>query len=301
MILTGRVHPGESNSSFVMEGLLQFLLSEDSVAKTLRDRFVFKIVPMLNPDGVIVGNYRCSLSSHDLNRQYPNPSSKLFPECFAVKQMIRKTLECRKIELYCDFHGHSRQKDIFMYGCSQVIPGQLQSDKQLRERVFPMMYDQVCSNASYAGSAFSVTKSKESTGRVVMWREFSLNNSYTCEASFCGPSQGICKGFHFSIKMLLDMGRDFCRTLALYSEVDASYYKQILTEIQYDFNKAQGETATRGHDGQDGAQGTEKGGRFGGKSGQGKASKASKAGAGKDKGGFGNDHLKGLLSVTSKS
>ena len=95
-----------------------------------------------------------------------------------------------------------------------------------------------------------------------MWREFSLINSYTCEASFCGPSQGICKGFHFSIKMLLDMGRDFCRTLALYSEADASYYRQILTELQYDFNKAQGETAARGHDGQDGAgQGAEKGGR----------------------------------------
>lgn len=34
--------------------------------------------------------------------------------------MIRKTLECRKIEIYCDFHGHSRQKDIFMYGCSYM-------------------------------------------------------------------------------------------------------------------------------------------------------------------------------------
>ena len=31
-------------------------------AKILRDNFVFKIVPMLNPDGVINGNYRCSLA-----------------------------------------------------------------------------------------------------------------------------------------------------------------------------------------------------------------------------------------------
>lgn len=119
--MTGRVHPGESNSSFVMEGLLSFLVSDEEVAKTLRDRYVFKVVPMLNPDGVIVGNYRCSLSCNDLNRQYVSPSPKLFPECNAIKQMIRKTLECRKIELYCDFHGHSRQKDTFMYGCT--IPG----------------------------------------------------------------------------------------------------------------------------------------------------------------------------------
>ena len=68
IILSGRVHPGESNSSYVMEGLLQYLVSEEEPARVLRERFVFKIVPMLNPDGVIIGNYRCSLSCHDLNR-----------------------------------------------------------------------------------------------------------------------------------------------------------------------------------------------------------------------------------------
>ncbi len=68
IILTGRVHPGESNSSYIMEGLIDFLISNDPGALALRNRFVFKIVPMLNPDGVIIGNYRCSLSASDLNR-----------------------------------------------------------------------------------------------------------------------------------------------------------------------------------------------------------------------------------------
>jgi murein tripeptide amidase MpaA len=68
VILSGRVHPGESNASWIMEGLLDFVTSDDAIAKELRERFVFKIVPMLNPDGVIVGNYRCSLSGFDLNR-----------------------------------------------------------------------------------------------------------------------------------------------------------------------------------------------------------------------------------------
>ena len=68
MVLTSRVHPGESNSSYIMEGLIDYLLSNEQGAMSLRDRFVFKIVPMLNPDGVIVGNYRCSLSGYDLNR-----------------------------------------------------------------------------------------------------------------------------------------------------------------------------------------------------------------------------------------
>jgi murein tripeptide amidase MpaA len=74
VILSSRVHPGESNASFMMEGTLQYLVSDDEGARYLRDNFVFKIIPMLNPDGVIVGNYRCSLSGLDLNRQWITPS-----------------------------------------------------------------------------------------------------------------------------------------------------------------------------------------------------------------------------------
>ena len=61
VVLTSRVHPGESNSSYIMQGILDYLISDDEGARYLRNNFVFKIVPMLNPDGVIVGNYRCSL------------------------------------------------------------------------------------------------------------------------------------------------------------------------------------------------------------------------------------------------
>jgi hypothetical protein len=77
-----------------------------------------------------------------------------------------------------------------------------------------------------------------------MWREFQLINSFTCEASFCGPSQGFYKGHHFSIQMLLDMGRDFCKTLAVYSEQDMSCYRQILNELHYDFAMQQTEAST---------------------------------------------------------
>lgn len=56
-VLTARVHPGESNSSWVMKGALEFLVSGDPVARLLRENFIFKIIPMLNPDGVINGKY----------------------------------------------------------------------------------------------------------------------------------------------------------------------------------------------------------------------------------------------------
>jgi len=58
VIITGRVHPGESNSSFIVQGILDFLVGETETAIELRNKFVFKIIPMINPDGVILGNYR---------------------------------------------------------------------------------------------------------------------------------------------------------------------------------------------------------------------------------------------------
>lgn len=58
IVLSGRVHPGESNSSYCIQGTIDFILSSTKEAKFLRNYFIFKIIPMLNPDGVAVGNYR---------------------------------------------------------------------------------------------------------------------------------------------------------------------------------------------------------------------------------------------------
>ena len=44
--LSARVHPGESNASWIMNGVIDFLISDDLNAKFLRDTFVFKIIPM---------------------------------------------------------------------------------------------------------------------------------------------------------------------------------------------------------------------------------------------------------------
>jgi len=31
--------------------------------------------------------------------------------------MIIKTLDSRRVAFFCDIHGHSRSKNLFMYGC----------------------------------------------------------------------------------------------------------------------------------------------------------------------------------------
>lgn len=43
VVVTARVHPGETNSSWMMEGFLDFLLGDSEDAHLLRDTFVFKV------------------------------------------------------------------------------------------------------------------------------------------------------------------------------------------------------------------------------------------------------------------
>ena len=88
------MHPGESNSSYLVHGVIKFLLSEAPEAAELRDKFIFKVIPMLNPDGVIYGNYRSSLLGVDLNRRWKNPSKFLHPTIYYTKSFI-KYLMCQ--------------------------------------------------------------------------------------------------------------------------------------------------------------------------------------------------------------
>ncbi|MGH0144794.1 UNVERIFIED_CONTAM: hypothetical protein FKN15_003216 [Acipenser sinensis] len=89
IFLSARVHPGETNASWVMKGTLEFLMSNSPMAQSLRESYIFKIVPMLNPDGVINGNHRCSLSGEDLNRQWQSPNPDLHPTIYHTKSLLQ--------------------------------------------------------------------------------------------------------------------------------------------------------------------------------------------------------------------
>jgi murein tripeptide amidase MpaA len=91
----------------MMEGLIQHLLSDTPEAKFLRSRLTFYLVPMLNVDGVINGNYRTNLLGTDLNRQWTAPDASLHPEVYRLKSLMLGAADGGRIALITDFHGHS--------------------------------------------------------------------------------------------------------------------------------------------------------------------------------------------------
>jgi hypothetical protein len=113
---------------------------------------------MLNPDGVIVGNYRCNLSLVDLNRQWIDPNKKLHPTVYYTKQLIKRMKEERDLILYCDFHGHSRKKNCFMYGCAK--------DNTKKEQIFPAIVKSNLNTFSFKDCCFLIQKDREGASRV---------------------------------------------------------------------------------------------------------------------------------------
>lgn len=86
--VTARVHPGETNASSVFEGFFDKITSNTSESPILQN-FIVRLIPCMNPDGVVCGNYRSSLAGVDLNRQWILPNKELHPEVFFTKQELR--------------------------------------------------------------------------------------------------------------------------------------------------------------------------------------------------------------------
>ena len=156
--------------------------------------------------------------------------------------MVKKTLESRPIYLFCDFHGHSRSRNAFIYGCSgskDLSPSEnpLLNGFKHREKVFPYIMSKNCEYFNFDNCNFSIHKAKESTGRVVIYREFYLAQSYTLECSFFGPTRGSQKDCHFNISMLLEIGEQFCKTLFDMSEKDQAKVNQAIKDLKRYYKK----------------------------------------------------------------
>jgi murein tripeptide amidase MpaA len=109
--LQARQHAWETGTSFVVEGALRFLVSDDPAARTLRDETVFLIVPMLNPDAVAAGEVRFNAHGFDPNRHWdevgtgdPRWRDRL-PEVWHVQRALIEQHARQPIHLALNLHN----------------------------------------------------------------------------------------------------------------------------------------------------------------------------------------------------
>ncbi|ELU12457.1 hypothetical protein CAPTEDRAFT_108910, partial [Capitella teleta] len=217
VFVTARVHPGETPSSLVCQGFIDFLISNHPVAKVLRDHIVFKVVPMLNPDGVYLGNYRCSLMGFDLNRHWQEPSPWAHPTLYATKNLLIEmdTNEKTEVDFYIDVHAHSTLMNGFMYGNIYEDMGRFE-----RQAVFPKL---LCANAddfSLGNTAFNRDSVKAGTGRRTLGGVLDENtHCYTLEVSFYSyltNSGTSAVALPYTEEGYMKLGRNMARTFLDY-------------------------------------------------------------------------------------
>lgn len=109
-----RTHPGEIQSFRVTEQVINYLLSENNYAKLLRERAIFHIVPMYNPDGVELERPRENANNVDLERGWDKEPME--PEVAALKARFTELMtSTTPIEIALNMHSALACKRYFVY------------------------------------------------------------------------------------------------------------------------------------------------------------------------------------------
>ena len=187
IIFTARVHPGETSGSYVIEGVINNLLNNSEQSNGLLDKYIFKIIPMLNPDGVIHGHYRNNILGKDLNRMWQDPRANTTPTIYFLKKLI----SINKPLFFCDFHGHSNMPNCALYCCSppkkkknkffNFPNNNVKSYHFYEEKVFMRIFEEEAKFYQKSGEKYNIQKSKLKSARGVIYNEFNVYYSYALE------------------------------------------------------------------------------------------------------------------------
>ncbi len=190
VVISARVHPGETPGQFMMNGLIKLLCDENNnYAKILRRTFVFKIIPMINVDGVSKGHLRLDSQGLNLNRSYLNPESKTEPEIYAIKKLFMFYVNSFKVRYYFDLHADMKIHGAYVFG--NAIDN---FESHVENVLFGYIFKLNCNHLNWKKCVFSEkgmnTKfkydknTKEATSRVHFYKKTGLIHTYTLESSY---------------------------------------------------------------------------------------------------------------------
>ncbi len=145
VLLACRHHSCEMMASWVLEGMVDFVLADSDRGKWLREHVEFLAVPIMDYDGVEDGDQGKNRIPHDHNRDYLD--EPIYPEVAALKQIVPEWSGGRlrlAFDLHCPYiRGGNNQELFFVGGPDEEMANQLEAFSKLleSEQTGPLKYD----------------------------------------------------------------------------------------------------------------------------------------------------------------
>ncbi|CAD8052049.1 unnamed protein product [Paramecium sonneborni] len=192
IVILSRQHPSEVISSYVIEGIIQYLVNED--AQNLRQQFYFKILPMMNPDGVIHGNSITTLQGIDINQKW-HKVNKLIPSAQHVKALLKKA---QNLHLVLDIHQTFKKYGIKFVGIHN------------QNQPFISAIQQTCQYVNINQSKFGKSSKMERTLPFALGNILQFSNIFQMRISNQDEN-----GKDFSVENLQQIGVNICQAINL--------------------------------------------------------------------------------------
>lgn len=172
--LMARQHSWEASTSWVVEGAVRFLLSDDPDAAKIRRTTIFHILPLCDPDGVARGGVRFNAQGFDVNRNWDTFNPRQMPEIAALHAAIAAWVHAgNRTDLFLAMHNTETAE--YLEGPPTAGGGAFQA---LGERFFQLLNSQTTFGPTRPLSWAESTTTPGKPGRMTvvqgLYRDFHL-------------------------------------------------------------------------------------------------------------------------------
>lgn len=207
IILTARHHACESTGNYVLEGVL-----EELITNPIPDTKVF-CVPFVDFEGVIRGDQGKSRAPHDHNRDYSYEEESIYPECNAIKEYAKINGCHFGFDFHSPWHANGINDTVF------IVQNSIEKADKLNR--FGEIFEESISKTSLKyehknDCPFGKGWNKENRQFSNYMKKRKENNiAFTLETAYFGTEEN-----KVNADKLLELGRCFAKALKKYIAED---------------------------------------------------------------------------------